>query len=290
MGFHSPIFPLLEVNARPSTLDLVICADDYALTPGVCSGIIELAELGRISATSAMTLSPHWPFWAREIPALQTRIDVGLHLDWTSDFAREQGFGAPLGQVMVRSLLHTLNAKKVSEQIKRQLDLFEQHAGSAPDHIDGHQHVQQFPVIRDALIDTLVMRYPGAKRPWLRVSRIASHPWELKAQVINAMGARSLLSLAQQHGFACSQYLTGVYNFLGDTDNYRQRLRNWLTHLPQGTVLMCHPAADTDHDAPFAQARQQEQDVLLDPELPTLLNELSVRIIRGKMLFASRPA
>jgi len=265
---------------------VVVCADDYALTPGVCTGIIELAELGRISATSAMTLSPHWPTWARQVTELQTRIDVGLHLDWTSDFARQQGFGASLGRVMLSSLLRTLSPAKVRQQIERQLDLFEQHAGTAPDHVDGHQHVQQFPVIREALIDTLVRRYPSAQRPWLRVSRVACPPWELKAQIINTMGAQALLSLAQQHGIPHSQYLTGIYDFSGSTDGYRQRLHDWLSHLPTDPVLMCHPGADTDPEAPYAQARPQEQSVLHDPALPTWLDEHRVRIVRGKMLFA----
>ena len=175
-----------------SLTPVVICADDYALTPGVCAGIIELAELGHISATSAMTLSPHWPTWARHVSGLQTRIDVGLHLDWTSAFAQQQGFGASLGQVMLHSLLRTLSPVTVRTQIEHQLDLFEQHAGTAPDHVDGHQHVQQFPVIRDALVDALIRRYPAAHRPWLRVSRVLGDVWDIKAKIINTMGAQAL--------------------------------------------------------------------------------------------------
>lgn len=268
---------------------LVICADDYALTPGICSGIIELAELNHISATSAMTLSPHWPVWARQVPQLQTRIDVGLHLDWTSDFARQQGFGGSLGQTMLRSLLRMLSPRAVRAQIEHQLDLFEQHAGTAPDHIDGHQHVQQFPVIREALIDVLVKRYPAASRPWLRVSRVVGALREPKARIINAMGATALLALARQHGVAHSQVLSGIYDFSGDAEHYRQRLQGWLTHLSPGTVLMCHPGADSDPQAPFAQARPQEQGVLREPALQALLKAQQIRIVRGKMLFKPLP-
>ena len=273
-------------QAAPATA-LVVCADDYALTPGICSGIIELAELGRISATSAMTLSPHWPVWARQVPQLQTRIDVGLHLDWTSDFARQQGFGASLGQVMLSSLLRVLSPRKVRAQIEHQLDLFEQHAGTAPDHIDGHQHVQQFPMIRDALVDVIVKRYPAASRPWLRVSRVVGTQRDLKARIINAMGASALMALARQQGIAHSQVLSGIYDFSGDAGRYRQRLLDWLTHLSPDTVLMCHPGADADPQAPFAQARPQEQDVLREPALQALLDAQHIRIVRGKMLFQS---
>ena len=268
---------------------LVICADDYALSPGICSGILELAELGRISATSVMTLSPHWPAWAGHVAELQNRIDVGLHLDWTSDFAQRQGWGAALGPLMLRSLLRMLSPRQVRAQIHHQLDLFEQHAGTLPDHVDGHQHVQQFPVIREALVEVLLKRYPAARRPWLRVSRVSAQPWDFKAQTINAMGARALLSLARQHGVAHSQYLTGIYDFSGSAADFRQLLGHWLTRLPDGAVLMCHPGQGIDPEAPHAQARPQEQDVLRDPALQALLDAQQVRIVRGKMLFAPTP-
>ena len=269
--------------------EVVICADDYAMTPEVSAGIIALAGQGHISATSAMTLSPHWPHWARQVPALQQTIDVGLHLDWTSDFALQQGFGLPLGRLMARSLLRRLRQQDVAGQIERQLDLFEQHAGTAPDHIDGHQHVHQFPVLRDALVEVLTRRYRPGQRPWLRVSHVVCPPWELKAQVINAMGARALRALAEQHGLAHSEHLTGVYDFSGDTERYRQQLQDWLGRLPPAAVLMCHPAQGVNPEAPFPHARLREQEVLSHPALATLLNAQRVRIVRGSRLFA-RPS
>ncbi len=269
--------------------EVVICADDYAMTPEVSAGIIALAQQGRISATSAMTLSPHWPQWARQVPDLQQRIDVGLHLDWTSDFALQQGFGQPLGPLMLRSLLRRLRPQDVAGQIERQLDLFEQHANAAPDHIDGHQHVHQFPVLREALIKVLVRRYSPGQRPWLRVAQVACKPWEIKARIINAMGARALRALAEQHGLAHSEHLTGVYDFQGDTNGYRQQLQGWLGHLPPAAVLMCHPAQGFNPEAPFPHARIREQEVLSHPALEALLREQRIRIVRGSQLFA-RPA
>lgn len=52
--------------------------------------------------------------------------------------------------------------------IERQFDLFAQLAETLPEHVDGHQHVEQFPVIRD----TLIRRYPAAQRLWLRVFHV----------------------------------------------------------------------------------------------------------------------
>ena len=275
-------------------MTLVLCADDYALHAGVSEAVLDLARAGRLSATSAMVLSPRWADDAPALRELRGRIDVGLHLDWTSDFARAAGHGTSLTTQMRRALWHAVwpatavQRAAVRGVIERQLDAFERHWQAAPDHVDGHQHVQQFPVIREALVDTLIRRYPAAHRPWLRVSQVPSGAWDIKAKIINAMGAQALLSLAQAQGLAHSQHLTGVYDFSGDVSAYRHRLQQWLTHLPTGAVLMCHPGTDSDPGAPYAQARPQEQQVLREAALQDRLSRQQIRIVRGTALFTPR--
>ena len=73
--------------ALPPLKNLVLCADDFALSASVSEAIVRLAQARRISATSAMVLSPRWTEDAARLKTLRGQIDVGLHLDWTSDFA-----------------------------------------------------------------------------------------------------------------------------------------------------------------------------------------------------------
>jgi predicted glycoside hydrolase/deacetylase ChbG (UPF0249 family) len=73
---------------------IIVCADDFALDSGVSTAIVQLAEQARLSATSAMSLSPHWPEHAQWLKPLSAHIDVGLHLDWTSPFAVSAGHGS----------------------------------------------------------------------------------------------------------------------------------------------------------------------------------------------------
>ena len=47
---------------------VVVCADDYALNAPVSHGIVALSVLGRLSATSVMSLSPRW---AEDVAALR---------------------------------------------------------------------------------------------------------------------------------------------------------------------------------------------------------------------------
>ena len=102
-------------------------------------------------------------------------MDVGLHLDWTSAFAVAAGHGQPLPALMARAALGGLRANAVRTAVERQLDAFEAQWQAPPDHIDGHQHVQQFRGIREALVEAVQRRYP-VQPPWLRV--LMCHPAE----------------------------------------------------------------------------------------------------------------
>ena len=156
--------PNAEAVTQPLK-NLVLCADDFALSAPVSEAIAQLAEAQRISATSAMVLSPRWIEDAARLKEVRGQIDVGLHLDWTSDFAVRQGHGHSLGHIMLRSVwpasLGGLNADTVEAEIERQLDAFESVWQAPPDHIDGHQHVQQFGTIRRALLKVMTRRYAG---------------------------------------------------------------------------------------------------------------------------------
>jgi len=185
---------------------------------------------------------------------------------------------------MLRALSRQLNPASVRACIEHQLDLFEAHWHAAPDHVDGHQHVQQFPVIREALVEVLARRYPAGQQPWLRISRPLASAGDLKAWVIGAMGARALQKLAQQAGIPCSQWLTGIYGFDGDAAQFAQRMDTWLQEAKgqAGVVLMCHPGLPLPHpDDSIAAARAQEFQVLQSDLLPQLLQKQGVSCGRG---------
>ena len=40
---------------------VTLCADDFALHPGVDAAVVALAQAARLSATSCMTTAPRWP-------------------------------------------------------------------------------------------------------------------------------------------------------------------------------------------------------------------------------------
>jgi chitin disaccharide deacetylase len=266
----------------PLIRDVVLCADDYALNAPVSQGIVALVMLGRLSATSVMSLSPRW---AEDVVALRDvreRLDVGVHLDWTSSFAIDAGHGSGLAEVMARAALRLYNQKNIEDEIERQLDAFEAHWQAVPDHIDGHQHVQQFAVFRQALAEVLMRRYGReAQRPWLRVSQVAQPG--LKAKVISAMGSQGLQQWAQHNAWPTVGPLLGAYGFDGGMDDYARHMQGWLANLPQDkpAIIMCHPAVSAQADDDIGAARKRELAYLAGDDFVQHMFDAGVRLVRG---------
>ena len=301
---------------------LVLCADDYAQHAGVTRAVLALAAQGRLTATSAMVLSPRWREDAAPLREWREQLDVGLHLDFTSDFAVAAGHGLSLGAAMRRALLGGFDPADARVVIERQLDAFEAAWGAPPDHVDGHQHVQQFAGIRTPLVQVLVRRY-GARPPWLRVSRgrasqrtlkswvIASlgaglarrygprPPWlrvsrppasqrTLKSWVIASLGAGALEKIAAHARIPCASALSGIYDFTGDEAGYAHRMAGWLAGSPAGTLLMCHPGAApeaADGPDPIAAARAWEFAHFASAAFAAQCATAGVRLVRGSTLY-----
>lgn len=261
---------------------LCVCADDYAASESVSMAIVRLLEQRRIHATSVMVCSPRWVNDAQALRPFAQSASIGLHLDWTSAFAQAQGHGLSLGALMARSALRGLSHAPVQREIERQLDAFESVWQAPPSHVDGHQHIQQFPVIRDALLNTLRHRYRG-RAPWLRWSQgVASEAtsWSerFKASVIQAWGAAAFARAAQAQALPLRGPLLGVYNFDPAPGVFARHMEQWLQAAKPwpGAVLMVHPGLAADADDGIGAARVREWDYLSGADWPVLAQRYGV--------------
>ena len=268
---------------------VVLCADDYALNAPVSEGIVNLARAQRLSATSVMVLSTRWSQDAPALRELRGAIDVGLHLDWTSEFAQQAGHGQSLGALMWQSVRGALQTQAVRDVIERQLDAFEQHWQAPPDHVDGHQHVQQFSGVREVLVDVMQQRYGAlAHRPWLRVSKVAQS--DLKSQVITWMGSAPLLRWAKRQQWPVASPLLGAYGFDGDIASYQAHMQAWLQNLPTPShngdvpIIMCHPAVGAQADDAIGDARVREYNYFTSADFVSHLQQFGVQLCRGQSL------
>jgi chitin disaccharide deacetylase len=265
---------------------LCICVDDYGLHEGINQAAIDLAQLGRVHAISCMTAGSAWAVQAqRLVPLAAGGVDIGLHLDFTEQLP-EQAMRWPLGQLIRGSLLRQLDRVAIRQEIKRQLDVFEQAFGAAPTYVDGHQHVHQLPGIREELLAVLGQRYPH-KLPWLRSTRSQGLAWAqwragllsvIKPWGIELLGQHGLSALAKAQGYKQNQRLLGVYDFTGGAQRYAQLLEQWLASAGSGDLLMCHPSAPTTASDNLLSARQAEFSVLAGSQLDQLLSRHGVEL------------
>jgi predicted glycoside hydrolase/deacetylase ChbG (UPF0249 family) len=207
---------------------------------------------------------------------------VGLHLDWTSDFALAAGHGLPLKAAMLKALIGGFDPVAARLVIDRQLDAFETHWQAPPDFVDGHQHVQQFAGIAQALVQALSSRYGSSMvKPYLRVSRPAPGMSDLKSRIIAGMGASAIEKIAGQAHLACSTALLGIYDFSGSPARYAQLMHGWLQAAPTGSLIMCHPARQAEAGDAIGQARAQEHAYLQSPQFVEALAQAGVQLMRG---------
>ena len=139
---------------------IILCADDYALTEGISRAIGELAAAQRLSATSVLVTSAHWPAGAPRLlraprppqrrAAPESDARGPARADAAAGAARHVSGGCAASSR--GPCCGLLDGDEIRAEIGRQLDRFELACGFPPDHIDGHQHVHVLSGVRQALL------------------------------------------------------------------------------------------------------------------------------------------
>ncbi len=261
----------------------VVCADDFALDRGSIEATFALIERGRVNATSVLVDSPHWHAAAKDLKALATKADIGLHLNLTEAMGSNTATWR-LPVLVAQSALRLAPRWRIRHQIERQLEEFTHEMGRGPDFVDGHQHVHQLAVVRDVLMECLIgleLKSP----PWIRICRSPPLVRDRKARLIEALGAEATMSAARSAALATSPWLVGVYGFDLKRDAYIARMRHWLEAGPDGSVFMCHPSAKASPKDPIGAARRMELGVLVGDSFSSALAAARVTLARGTEMY-----
>jgi len=278
---------------NPPFLPLVVCADDYGLTPGIGRGIRALIEAGRVSATSCMTCAESWRTEAELILPFLDRADIGLHFTLTDHRPlgamprlAPNGRFPPLSALVKASLRGELDRGEIAAELERQLLAFEAATGRLPSHIDGHHHVHGLPGVREVVLDVFSRRLQG-RNVYLRccdeplsavVTRRAA---SFRAGAISLFG-RGFARRVRAAGYPANRRFVGVRNFTVGED-YGDLMRRFLSKVQPKTLLMCHPGFSdpllSDIDGVTWQ-REDEYRYLAGQEFPMVLRSNSLRISR----------
>jgi chitin disaccharide deacetylase len=255
---------------------IVLCADDYALTQGISRAIGELAAAKRLSATSVMVNTPHWPATAPRLRVHRGHLAVGLHFNLTH--------GSPIGamprlapsttlptrdQLIVRALAGMVDRGEIGQEVERQLDAFEKGMGFPPDHIDGHEHVHVLPGIRRPLLEAVARRY-SSRKPLVRDP---SDSWRaIAARGIARFKALAVAAFSLKFGAAARELgLPTNLGFSGFSDfdvnqPYTEELERALIEAGPRHIVMCHPGhpdAELAATDPVVERRRMEYDALM---------------------------
>ena len=263
-----------------------LIADDYGISPAVNAAIRDLAARGRLSGTSVMMPAPSLDrAQAQALAAAAPQVAVGLHVTLTApfrpltgDFApTRDGAFLPLAAVMARGFLGRLDRQKLAAEIAAQFAGFAAAFGRPPDFVDGHQHVQLLPVVRDAL---LAATKEMAPRAWVRqcgsVKRSMSDPKGLLLDWLS----RRFRARAEALGIRTNPAFAGTYTF-DPTAQIAALFPRFLDGLPDGGVVMCHPGEVDDELRrldPLTDLRAREHAYFAGEDFAALLQSQGVTL------------
>lgn len=270
---------------------VVLCADDFGLSEGVSAGILALAEMGRISATGAMTNCSAWQAWGARLHGVPAPLGVGLHVNLTTGrpltscpALAPEGRLPPLPALMRRLSRAPVRAE-IAAEIDAQLDAFVEVFGRMPDFVDGHQHVHVLPGIRGPFLDVLAAR-GLAGRAWIRdpsdapAAILRRRLFPGKALTVRAL-AVGFGAAARARGFATNAGFSGFSDFAPGTEPERLFAAAFAALGPR-PVVMCHPGGVDDalrRLDPVVESRPRELDYLSSEAFRRLLDERRIELV-----------
>jgi chitin disaccharide deacetylase len=262
-----------------------LCADDYGISPGVNRAIRDLIGRGRLNATSVMVVGPS--IGRDEVSALRTvvanspRCCIGLHATLTAPFRPltmhfqplDGGMFVSFPKLLRAGLLGRLDPEIIRAELMVQLTAFSGMFGRAPDFVDGHQHAQLFPGVRDAFLTAVKEAAPNA---WVRQggrhAPLARRLGSPKALFLDILSARFRRRAARAN-IAFNPAFAGAYDFSRQPD-FGDLMRQFLEDLPEGGLIMCHPGFVDDTLVsldPLTLHREHEHAFLGGEHFPRLL-------------------
>jgi len=262
-----------------------LCADDYGISAGVNRAIRDLIERGRLNATSVMMVTPaigrDEAARLREAAAKSARCAIGLHVTLTAPFRpltmhfrplKDELF-LPFPKLLRAGLLRRLDPEIIHAELMVQLTAFKDLFGRDPEFVDGHQHAQLFPQIRDAFLQAVQEAAPGA---WVRQGGrnqpLAKRLGAPKALVLDILSSQ-FRKRASRANIPFNPAFAGAYDFSGQPD-FGALMGQFLDGLPEGGLVMCHPGFVDETLIsldPLTTQRENEHAFLASADFPALL-------------------
>jgi len=179
----------------------------------------------------------------------------------------------PFPKLLRAGLLRRLDPEIIRAELVVQLAAFSDLFGRAPDFVDGHQHAQLFPQVRDAFLAAVKEAAPKA---WVRQGGrnlpLAQRLGTPKALVLDLLSAQ-FRQRAARADIAFNPAFAGAYDFSKEPD-FGALMRQFLDGLPEDGLIMCHPGFVDDILVsldPLTTQREHEYAFFAGEDFPLLL-------------------
>lgn len=276
--------PIVTAGCRP----VIINVDDLGLSDAVNEAVIALGKMGRVHSSSYMAGGNISAEHLADLKRLN--IQIGLHLDFTGIYP--SSLQRSLSSLIVASYLRKLDPRTVTDSIERQLDDFEDIFGHPPVFVDGHQHVHQFPIIRQCLAEVMTRRYHNPQTGLTSVAARVTTPlvFDLKSWVIYMLGGQAWQQLCQQYAIPSNAKFGGVYDFNATESQLATLWAKWFSHCPLTSLdlpeppapalIMCHPAKPASNwQDEIKAARELEYHWLMSATFQSLCDQHNIEIV-----------
>jgi predicted glycoside hydrolase/deacetylase ChbG (UPF0249 family) len=240
---------------------VVINADDFGLSDGVCKGILQAMHCGRVSSTSAMLCVPgSVELLTRAVDDLAGR--VGVHLQLTNGTPCLPPEAVPTlvdadGE-FPRQKIGNVSTIEVAREWRAQIDRLRD-LSLHPTHLDTHHHVHRDPALL-AVVADLARELGVAVRPL----------------------SAAMTAQLRAHGVRCADACQ--YSWFGGDLSPRSLASALAAHAGRGAIveLMCHPGMVDENlraRSTYATERERELATLCSDELAPLFESLDIAIV-----------
>jgi len=262
-----------------------LCADDYGISPGVNRAIRDLIARGRLNATSVMVVAPaigrDEVAQLKQAAAGNAACGIGLHVTLTAPFRPltmyfrplKDGLFLPFPKLLRAGQFRRLDPEIIRAEVSMQLATFRDLFERLPDFVDGHQHVQFYPQVRDGFLAAVKEKAPHA---WVRQAKrnqpLGKRLGSPKALFLDYLSTQ-FKHRAAAAGLTVNPAFSGAYDYSRRPD-YGALMRQFLDGLPEGGVVMCHPGFVDDvllSLDPLTTVREVEHAYLAGEDFPALL-------------------
>ncbi|MBT3921247.1 MAG: ChbG/HpnK family deacetylase [Nitrospina sp.] len=280
----------------PPVKKVILCADDFGISPAVSKSICSLAEKMRVSATSVMVVYGDWNLHCRALIDFHDNLDIGLHFVLTdappvssrnniSSIVGSGGCFYNMKQFMKRACLGQIKNMDILKELTSQYDKFVGTFGFHPDFIDGHHNVHQYPIVDNVVIEFVKSLNPEHKL----YLRNTAHSMGamcvqgsdfLKTGMISFLGS-SFKKKLLENGIPTNESFGGVYN-LDHYNKFGVKVIKFLKSAGvKNGIVMSHPGTQDTHLSardPFCKGREIEESVLLKNTFSETLKRLNISL------------